>query len=80
MIAAAVAVVMAFTILLVPLMVWAVRAVKRQGWGLTIASALFYGMSQVIGGAPQYIETVKDPERKKRSESGGPDQTPEGDD
>ena len=51
--------------LMITLMVWSIRAMKRRGRGDGVAAAIFHGVSQGLDGPAQYVETVKDPERRR---------------
>jgi hypothetical protein len=65
----------AVVILFIPVMVWLVRSAKRSGGGLMVAALLFSSFGRMFGAGAEmeHVETVKDPERKKRpGADGGP--------
>ena len=73
--AIAIAIVLTVLAVLVPPMVWAVRAVKsrkRRRGGFDAVYAMFYAFSTPFERAPQHVNEANSPERVKKPESGGP--------
>jgi hypothetical protein len=60
-------VIIAATLVLIPLLVWVVRSAKNRAGSFLVAYSLFFSFGQMFEGGPDRIEQANDPEQKKRA-------------